>query len=971
MTNADIRGTLAGGLVMMAALGAVAGDYVISLSSGTVTNAVIDTDDRVVVQAGSGTVVLQDGNRFGGGVVVSNGYLVADYEASGLKDTHLDLVGTANSRPAIFRPKGATFTAPIAASGAGTIAFLRYAGLGPYDHDLVVNIGGDERILKQGTDGFKTAEFDLGNSYSYNLTFKNTIDLNNQGFTLKNPSSSKPLYFEGAITNSGGGASAQSGNFTYWDGTTVFVGKPGRTVDFYYKKNSKWVPRCGNLIFSNCVVRTHNDMTAGESDVGSTLSITYGGGCDHYADNAWDFFAARVGSKMIVDGGTYDHNLILYLGNNSDAAKNYNLEGNLVITNNGTVKLGTFALHHGSVNQYSGLFSVPNDGKHGDGNEVRIGGFRASDTPQKGAGPCVYNLWDGTFDVSSRVWCHVGSAETGTFNQYGGTASVYHPLLVGYHASGVGTLNVQGGTFNITRTDAQAMTVGTSGTGLVTVASGGKIVGAGSDGVRLAANAGASGKVRLDPLGELTTSRVYGGSGASAFVFNGGTVKPSASTFASAFLNASIGTTGVSPLGGAFDTNGKGDFTFPKALVNAPGTLAHHWTFRNGSLVDTVGGVTAETFWQVDVADECLTLAGGKSNSWVRLGSNLVPTDTGWTCEMWFLQKRQQNFSRLLQCGLTKDGQSFFVSSYHPTHGGWYISFGAQEYRGKFVPSSNVPYHLSFVTELLPSGRWQVTATLRNAETGEVCEQLSGLAPVGWTMANVRQSDGLWIGNGAWGDPDPNIELYEVRLHNSALSQNWLAASVSQGRASARAFAKRGSGRLTLTGANTYVCGTKVEAGTLALAAGATLPVTAVQVDVGATLDVGATAQTVKSLEGVGTVKGSAAIAVTGRILPGGKGTVGTLTLDGATLTSGTLVCDIAADGTCDKLAATGACDLSGLSLALNDMENLDAGCIYTLATAPSFTGRFASASVPGNWRVSVGATRVTLARQGLSVIVR
>ena len=75
----------------------------------------------------------------------------------------------------------------------------------------------------------------------------------------------------------------------------------------------------------------------------------------------------NANARLIVDGGTYDHNLILYLGSNTDAAKNYNLEGNLVITNNGTVKLGTFALHHGSVNQYSGLFSVPNDGKHGDG----------------------------------------------------------------------------------------------------------------------------------------------------------------------------------------------------------------------------------------------------------------------------------------------------------------------------------------------------------------------------------------------------------------------------------------------------------------------------------------------------------------------------------------------------------------------------------------------------------------------------
>jgi len=99
--------------------GLSAADYVIRVADGTtVTNDVINTTDRVVIEAGTGTVVLRDGNTFGSEVVVSNGYLVADYAASGLQNTHLTLVGTANNRPAILRPKGPSFTAPVAASGA-------------------------------------------------------------------------------------------------------------------------------------------------------------------------------------------------------------------------------------------------------------------------------------------------------------------------------------------------------------------------------------------------------------------------------------------------------------------------------------------------------------------------------------------------------------------------------------------------------------------------------------------------------------------------------------------------------------------------------------------------------------------------------------------------------------------------------------------------------------------------------------
>ena len=71
-----------------------------------------------------------------------------------------------------------------------------------------------------------------------------------------------------------------------------------------------------------------------------------------------------------------------------------------------------------------------------------------------------------------------------------------------------------------------------------------------------------------------------------------------------------------------------------------------------------------------------------------------------------------------------------------------------------------------------------------------------------------------------------------------------------------------------------------------------------------ATLQLNATAQTARELGGTGTVKGGT-LAVTGTIQPGGRHAIGTLTVNGTSLTSGTLVIDTALDGTCDQLVFT------------------------------------------------------------------
>ena len=93
----------------------------------------------------------------------------------------------------------------------------------------------------------------------------------------------------------------------------------------------------------------------------------------------------------------------------------------------------------------------------------------------------------------------------------------------------------------------------------------------------------------------------------------------------------------------------------------------------------------------------------------------------------------------------------------------------------------------------------------------------------------------------------------------------------------APAFVKKGTGTFTLRGENTYRCATAVEAGTLALAQGASLPEdSVVRVADGATLDLGTSPATVKLLAGDGTVKGDVvvtdALAADAESLALGKG---------------------------------------------------------------------------------------------------
>ena len=139
----------------------------------------------------------------------------------------------------------------------------------------------------------------------------------------------------------------------------------------------------------------------------------------------------------------------------------------------------------------------------------------------------------------------------------------------------------------------------------------------------------------------------------------------------------------------------------------------------------------------------------------------------------------------------------------------------------------------------------------------------------------------------------------------------------------------------------------------------------------GATLQLNAETYAAPRLAGSGTVSGGE-LAVSGEIHPGGKGAAGTLTLAGTALTGGTLVADTFADGTGDRLAATGTLDLSKLKLKLaNAAESANPDRTYVLVSAGEIRGKFAEVEgLPRRWSLSTGPTTVRLVFGSPSVIL-
>lgn len=979
---------LAGAVAITVALESSASDLVVNVASGTETFSYAETTiaDRVV-KTGSGTLVIPDDTyTFAGGFVISNGFVRADYERSGLSATHIDIVGTSSSS-AVLQVYGSSFTAPLSSgSTPGTVALLGYAGIAPWDSDLTIDFGGDGRTLVNGLDGFSPTSWQLPATNGKNITLANDIDLNGRAFEFKPSNVNGATYVLGAVTDSSG-ATAGS-NVTFWEyGNIVFVGTRDsanpRTVDFLSFQFNNYSAK---VSFSNATIRVTKDFYMGHNSSSSASTKFFN--CDKATSEGWDFSYGGADSSTLVDGGTFHAGGRLYIGDNAARPHSFTIAGGAVVT-----AAKALYFKRGTVNQESGsLASTGTEDSH-------IGDAVGDDIS--------YYLRSGYLTFKNNDV--LGFRGRALLHQTGGNVSVAKWFGIGRGNSAsdmdaFGRIDVYGGAFTHQKpADNVMMRLAEYGTGVVAVASSGVLSDLAVMGTSIANTGASKGTVFLHRGGTYETAGFYAGTGNSALVFNGGTLRLLSDRYAADLFPASLKRVVVSAIGGTIDTNGKGDFTITRPLVAptdsgdaAEAALKHRWTFDGESLADTAGGSDAVVPDGASVAweqDAIRLLGTAKGTSRVNLGTNLLPTDgTPATIEITFTVNRLINNARLFDIG--SDGQTtgtslndlwFCPHSLHSSSGKYYPLLRDKSNRLNWhlenvVLETGVPYHLTVV--LVPNGsKMDFYYEIRNAATGA----LVGRAPETWrnrhfctTSGDVSMADGFgqangfWLGYSCWNDTEPAITYHDIRIYHEELDDAIMAQSVEDGPEARFEFRKQGAGSLTLSGANSYKAGTAVEGGTLALASGATLPATSVRVAAGAILDLGGAAQSAASLEGSGSVRGGS-LAVSGRILPGGAGNIGTLTLDGTALTSGTLAIDFGADGACDTLVSTGSVDLSRLSLEFGDTGALEEGNTYTFIRAGAISGSFASmpSPMPRGWGVSISSTKVTLCKPAFVIVVR
>lgn len=180
----------------------------------------------------------------------------------------------------------------------------------------------------------------------------------------------------------------------------------------------------------------------------------------------------------------------------------------------------------------------------------------------------VLNQTGGSIVAHDFREAHVGFNGQGTWNLSGGTASFpSHWFIVGRWQFGLGEFNVTGGSFLHGTTDAgRLFRVGEDGPGTLNISGSGSVSTACNE-VTIGWNADGNGIVNLNG-GTFQARRIIGGSGVSAFNFNGGTLRagPNAN---SDFMTA-LGSANVLA-GGAIIDSGTNNITIAQSLLDGGG----------------------------------------------------------------------------------------------------------------------------------------------------------------------------------------------------------------------------------------------------------------------------------------------------------------------------------------------------------------------------------------------------------------
>jgi autotransporter-associated beta strand protein len=196
----------------------------------------------------------------------------------------------------------------------------------------------------------------------------------------------------------------------------------------------------------------------------------------------------------------------------------------------------------------------------------------------------------------------------------------------------------------------------------------------------------------------------------------------------------------------------------------------------------------------------------------------------------------------------------------------------------------------------------------------------------------------------------PGFPATQLFVEVDGATQFQLATSAfveAGGSFSGIAFLSSGAHTLTFRGYSSTDAATWIDRVQIASNGGKLPAGTPASLAEGTTLDLGGNAQALAGLSGSGLVT-NGTLSITGTIAPGGAGALGTLTIPGGATLSGTLLIDLATDGSCDLLQVQGSLDVSSLDLQIQDLGQLGTGKQYVIArcTPGGLSGRFLSTNL-------------------------
>ena len=392
--------------------------------------------------------------------------------------------------------------------------------------------------------------------------------------------------------------------------------------------------------------------------------------------------------------------------------------------------------------------------------------------------------------------------------------------------------------------------------------------------------------------------------GSVGILFQGGTLQYTGSTAQSTNRGIRLSTTGG---GGTIDASGSD----PSATLSFTATSSADFFENNGNRTLTLTGS--------NTGDNTFAMAIGQANG----TTSVVKSGTG----KWVLSGASTYGGVTTIAGGTLNAATFSNYGVNGSLGnrtsdslgsvGLFFRGGTLQYTGSTAQSTNRGIRLSTT-----GGGGTIDA--------------SGSVPSATLSFTATSSADFFENNG-------NRTL---TLTGSNTGDNTFAMAIGQANGTT-SVVKSGAGKWVLSGTNTYTGATTVNGGALAVD-GSTATGSAVAVG-------GASATGTPTLSGIGTVNGSVTIndasggGVAGTLNPGAVGATGTLATGAATI-KGTLTIDIDAS-TADQLVVSGNLDLTGSTLAVNELAAPAAGPHTVVTYTGTLTGTFAS--VPSGYTVN------------------